>query len=249
MQRTPVSLAAGRSDGQLRVREPMGVHEDPDTSGQRLQVRGGRCGGSFGSRVNRERQLRMIVLHGAIMTGGCNTSRMSRYGITVPFDEVPLPDHPEWFRRLADLGYSDVWRGEANAADGFTPLALAAVAAPTLRLGTAVVPVYTRGPGLLAVQAAALAELAPGRFELGVGSSSDVIVEQWNAATFTDPYQRVRDTVRFLRSALAGEKVTADYETFSVAGFKLARPVGEPPPILVAALRAGMLRLAGREAD
>jgi probable F420-dependent oxidoreductase len=174
---------------------------------------------------------------------------VTRYGITVPFDDVPLAEHPAWFERLDALGYTDVWTGEANGADGFTPLAVAAMASERLRLGTAVVPVYTRGPGLLAMQAATLAELAPGRFALGVGSSSDVIVERWNATPFAQPYQRVRDTVRFLRQALTGEKVDAEYETFSVRGFRLGRRLEHPPPIYVAALRPGMLRLAGREAD
>ena len=174
---------------------------------------------------------------------------MERFGITVPFDDVPLGEHPAWYERLEDLGYTDVWTGEANGADGFTPLAVAAVSSARLRLGTAVVPVYTRGPGLLAMQAATMAELAPGRFALGVGSSSDVIVERWNAMPFTDPYARVRDTVRFLRLALTGDKVDAEYETFAVHGFRLARPPSEPPPVYVAALRPGMLRLAGREAD
>src|ERR671923_164086 len=66
---------------------------------------------------------------------------------------------------------------------------------------------------------------------------------------FDKPYQRVRDTIGFLRAALAGEKVTEEYETFSVRGFRLGIPVPEQPPILVAALREGMLRLAGREGD
>jgi len=174
---------------------------------------------------------------------------VDRYGITVPFDDVPLAEHGDWYRRLDELGYTDVWTGEANGADGFTPLALAAVASHSLRLGTAVVPVYTRGPGLLAMQAATMAELAPGRFALGVGSSSDVIVERWNATPFLEPYKRVRDTVRFLRAALTGEKVDAEYETFAVRGFRLGRRIEQPPPIYVAALRPGMLRLAGREAD
>jgi probable F420-dependent oxidoreductase len=174
---------------------------------------------------------------------------VDRYGITVPFDDVPLAEHPAWYERLAELGYTDVWTGEANGADGFTPLALAAVASDRLHLGTAVVPVYTRGPGLLAMQAATMAELAPGRFALGIGSSSDVIVERWNATAFVEPYKKVRDTVRFLRAALTGEKVDAEYETFAVRGFRLGRRPEQPPPIYVAALRPGMLRLAGREAD
>jgi len=180
---------------------------------------------------------------------GVTLVAVDRYGITVPFDDIPLSEHRGWYERLSDLGYSDVWTGEANGADGFTPLALAAVAAPSLRLGTAVVPVYTRGPGLLAMQAATMAELAPGRFALGVGSSSDVIVERWNATPFAEPYKRVRDTVRFLRAALTGDKVDAEYETFTVRGFRLGRRIEEAPPIYVAALRPGMLRLAGREAD
>jgi len=174
---------------------------------------------------------------------------VDRYGITVPFDEVPLAEHGAWYERLDELGYTDVWSGESNGADGFTPLALAALASGRLRLGTAVVPVYTRGPALLAMQAATMAELAPGRFALGVGSSSDVIVERWNATPFAEPYKRVRDTVRFLRQALTGEKVDAEYETFTVRGFRLGRRLEQPPPIYVAALRPGMLRLAGREAD
>jgi probable F420-dependent oxidoreductase len=174
---------------------------------------------------------------------------VDRYGITVPFDNVALSEHGGWYERLAGLGYTDVWTGEANGADGFTPLALAAVAAPRLQLGTAVVPVYTRGPGLLAMQAATMAELAPGRFALGVGSSSDVIVERWNAVAFEEPYKRVRDTVRFLRLALTGEKVDAEFETFTIRGFRLGRPPVQPPPVFVAALRPGMLRLAGRESD
>jgi probable F420-dependent oxidoreductase len=76
-----------------------------------------------------------------------------------------------------------------------------------------------------------------------------VIVERWNDITFDKPYQRTRDTIRFLRAALAGEKVDEEYETFKVRGFRLRRVPEVVPPILVGALRPGMLRLAGREGD
>ncbi len=171
------------------------------------------------------------------------------YGITIPFDGVPLADHRPWIEEVAELGYSDVWTAEADGTDGFTPLAMSATWAPGLRLGTAIIPTFTRGPALLAQSAAALAEAAPGRFVLGVGTSSDVIVERWNGLSFDQPYRRTRDMVRFLRSALAGEKVSAAYDTFEVRGFRLARPPQVVPPILVAGLRPGMLRLAGREGD
>jgi probable F420-dependent oxidoreductase len=174
---------------------------------------------------------------------------VKRFGITIPFDGVPLPEQRALFEQLPDLGYTDVWSAESNANDAFTPLALASVWAPSLRLGTSIVPAYTRGPATLAMCAATLAAAAPGRFVLGIGTSSNVIVEKWNAIPFEEPYKRVRDTVRFLRLALAGEKVTEKFETFAVDGFRLGLVSPEPVPIVVAALRSGMLRLAGREAD
>lgn len=176
-------------------------------------------------------------------------SATPRWGVTLPLTGVPLAAHRELVRELPDLGYTDLWSAETAGADAFTPLALAAEWQPRLRLGTAIVPVYTRGPGLLAMSAATMAELAPDRFVLGIGSSSPTIVEGWNGGEFTEPFRRVRDTLAFLRSALAGEKVTREYDTFSVSRFRLERPPATPPRIMLAALRPGMLRLAARDSD
>lgn len=171
------------------------------------------------------------------------------YGMTIPFDGVPLHAQRDWIVELADLGYTDVWSSEANGADGFTPLTLASVWAPSLRLGSAIVPSFTRGPATLAQCVASLADAAPGRVAFGIGTSSNVIVERWNDLAFDEPFKKTRDTVRFLRQALTGEKIKADYDTFSVKGFKLGLVPEEQPKILVAALRSGMLRMAGQEAD
>jgi probable F420-dependent oxidoreductase len=173
----------------------------------------------------------------------------ARWGITLPVARVPLGAHAELLREARDLGYSDAWTSETSGEDAFSPLALAAALEPRLRLGTAIAGIYSRGPGLLAMSAAALCEAAPGRFVLGIGASSQAIVEGWNAARFERPLARVRDTLRFLRRALAGERVDEVYETFAVRGFRLERPPAAAPPIYLAALREGMLRLAGREAD
>ncbi|MEO8697246.1 MAG: LLM class flavin-dependent oxidoreductase, partial [Acidimicrobiales bacterium] len=142
---------------------------------------------------------------------------------------------------LADLGYSDFWAGESDRGDGITPLAIAATAEPRLAVGTAIVPVYTRGRALLAQTVAALASAAPGRVTIGLGASSPAIVEGWNSIAFVDPLTRVRDTVRYLRRALAGERVDG--------GFKLGLVPVPTPALAIGALQPQMLRLAGREAD
>ncbi len=174
---------------------------------------------------------------------------MDRWGLTLPLTGVPLPAHRDLVRSLPDLGYTDVWSAETAGTDAFTPLALVAEWAPGMRLGTASAPIYTRGAGLLAMQAATIAELAPGRFALGIGTSTPTIVTNWNALPFEAPYARSRDTLRFLRAALRGDKVTETYETFAVSKFRLERPPTPPPQVVLAALRPGMLRLAAREAD
>src|SRR5918997_1919437 len=59
---------------------------------------------------------------------------------------TPLAAQRELVAELPDLGYTDVWSSEVDGADAFTPLVLASVWAPALRLGTAIAPVFTRGP-------------------------------------------------------------------------------------------------------
>ncbi|MCO1655428.1 LLM class F420-dependent oxidoreductase [Pseudonocardia humida] len=176
-------------------------------------------------------------------------ARPDRWGLTIPLAGLPLREQRDVVAALPDLGYTDVWTGEAGGSDGFTPLVLASQWAPSLRLGTAIIPAFTRGPATVAMSAATLAGLAPGRFALGIGTSSDVIVRNWNGIGFDEPYARVRDLLRFLRPALAGAKVDHEYPSFAIRGFRLPEAPEPAPPILLAALRPGMLRLAGREAD
>ena len=129
--------------------------------------------------------------------------------------------------------------------DGFTPLAVIGLATQ-MRIGTAIANVYTRGPATLASTAAGLADVAPGRFVLGIGAGSQPIVESWNGGTFSRPATRVRETAQFLRAALAGERVVFKGETFTVDGFRLTKVPARPVPIHIAALRDGMLRGRGR---
>jgi probable F420-dependent oxidoreductase len=174
---------------------------------------------------------------------------VGRWGITLPLTGVPVLQHRALVTELGEMGYTDVWSAETTGTDAFTPLALAAQWSDSIRLGTAITPVYTRGPALLAMTAATAAEVSGNRFVLGIGSSSPAIVNRWNAADFTEPFKRTRDTLRFLKSALAGEKVDEQYDTFTVRGFRLERAPEQKIPIMLAALRPNMLRLAAKEAD
>jgi probable F420-dependent oxidoreductase len=164
-----------------------------------------------------------------------------RWGLTVPLPATSLPDHEPLVRRAEAAGYTDLWSGETNGPDGFTPLALSAAWTQKVRLGTGVVGVFTRGEALLAQEAAALQAASGGRFVLGIGASSDVIVERWNGMRFEKPLTKISRTIDVLREVLAGGR--------GPGGFKLEQAPAEPPGIVVAALRGKMLALAAEKAD
>ncbi|HEU4735494.1 MAG TPA: LLM class flavin-dependent oxidoreductase [Solirubrobacterales bacterium] len=154
---------------------------------------------------------------------------------------LTLAAHEELVKRAEAAGYTDIWSGETNGPDGFTPLALSAAWTERARLGTGIVGVFQRGPALLAQEAAALASASDGRFVLGIGSSSDRIVEGWNGIPFERPLAKVRETLDFLDAALAGER--------TASGFKLESAPAQPIPVVLAALRGKMLALAVERAS
>jgi probable F420-dependent oxidoreductase len=168
-------------------------------------------------------------------------SPATRWALTVPFTGVPLRDHRPLLEGAEAVGFTDLWSGETSGPDGFTPLALAAAWTDHMRLGTGVVNAFTRGPAVIAQHAAALQDASRGRFCLGIGSSSNVIVERWNGIPFDKPLTKVRETVEALRAVLGGER--------GPGGFKLETPPEPPPPIYIAALRGRMLRLGGALGD
>jgi probable F420-dependent oxidoreductase len=159
-----------------------------------------------------------------------------RWGLTLPLPGLTLAAHEDLVKRAEAAGYTDFWSGETNGPDGFTPLALSAAWTERARLGTGIVGVFQRGPALLTQEAAALASASDGRFVLGIGSSSDRIVEGWNGIPFERPLSKVRETLDFLDAALAGERTES--------GFKLESAPAQPVPIVLAALRGKMLELA-----
>jgi probable F420-dependent oxidoreductase len=174
---------------------------------------------------------------------------VGRLGLTVPIGDEPLGGLIDVMSDVVAAGYTDVWTSELTAVDAFAPLMVAAQSQPSLRVGTSIAGVFIRSPGLIAMQALAIAELSERPVYVGLGASSEAMVASWHGTPFTRPYSRVRDTLRFLRRAFEGERVTFESESFTIDGFRLGRIPPHRPRIVIAALRERMLRLAGAEAD
>ena len=142
-----------------------------------------------------------------------------RLGMTVPLPG-PLHSHKEWLHELATLATPISGAQKATAQTGLphwrSPPHGNLDCGSVRRLFRRI-----RGATCMAQSVASMADAAPGRFCIGIGSSSNVIVERWNGVPFEQPYRKVRDMVRFLKEALEGEKVGREFDTFSVNGFRL----------------------------
>ena len=157
--------------------------------------------------------------------------------MTIPFEGVPLHELGAARAPRRGAGYDGLWSAESTHFDGFTPLVVAAEHTERVRLVTGIVNVFTRGPALLAQTAAALPDASNGRFVLGLGASSNVIVERWNGIPFERPLSRWRRRslpARGARRRARRRRVQA------------RRSAGAAVPIVLAALREPMLRLAAR---
>ncbi len=163
-----------------------------------------------------------------------------RLGLTLPPEDIPVLETGRLVRHAESLGYDEAWSYERDYFDAFTPLASAAGTTERIRLGTAIAPALTRPPALIAMSAASLSHLAPGRFVLGIGSSTKAVVSGWMGLQWSRPLTRTRDVLLSLRRLLDGERVGA---------FRLYRPPDHRVPIYLAALGPRMLELAGELAD
>ena len=172
-----------------------------------------------------------------------------RLGVTPPVEVAGFPAAVDICVGAEGLGYTDVWTAEVGAVDAFSPLAAVAVRTSKVRLGTGLIPVYTRPPALVAMSAAGVQNLSGGRFVLGIGASSPASVEGWMGTPLDRPVRRIEEYVALLRDMLGGKKVDHDGDTVSAHGFRLQIGVDHPVPIHVGALGPKMCRLAGRVAD
>ena len=174
-------------------------------------------------------------------------SHRKRIAITLPIGPH-IEDSIAVVQWAEDNGIDDVWFSDAMAPDSLTMVAVVAPHTRRLRVGVAVTPVYTRTPAVFAATANVLAQMLPGRFVLGLGSSSQAIMERFNGIKLEKPLTRVRETATIVRSMLAGEKSNFALETLASQGYR-QETLPEPPPIYLAALRPKMIEMAAEVGD
>ncbi len=150
---------------------------------------------------------------------------------------------------LADrLGFDSVYTTHIAGRDSLTLLMAYAASSERVRLGTGVVPIFSRTPATMAQTAATIDEYSGGRMVLGLGVSHRVTVENWHGAKIEKPVTQMREYLAGVRAILRGEE-PADSERFPTKFRFMGYEARPELPVYVAALSPNMIRLAAKLAD
>jgi F420-dependent oxidoreductase-like protein len=147
-------------------------------------------------------------------------------------------------------GYKTFFTGESWGRDALTLLTLIACHTETLKLGTGILPVFSRTPGLIAQSIASLDIISGGRAILGLGTSGRIVVENWHGLKYSKPVETTKSYIEIIRLALSGQKVNFDSGGIHLKGFTLnVSPVQPAIPIFIASLGPRNIQLTGEIAD
>jgi probable F420-dependent oxidoreductase len=174
---------------------------------------------------------------------------MTTLGVRLRDSQLSVTDMRDLLTLAEHKGYDSVWLPESMGRDACTELTALALASQRIRLGTGIVPVFTRLPTIAAAAMATAATVAPGRVILGVGIGHQGSLEDGHGVSFSRPLQHVREFVSIARRLLAEGQITYTGEIYTIKHYELDTPPPQPVPVYVAALRPQMLRLAGAVAD
>ena len=166
-----------------------------------------------------------------------------------PIPSINFEDSIGLAQLAESLGYDMIWVPEGGGSDSITRLAAFASATSTVRLGTGILPVFARTPGLTAMTALGMDIVSGSRFTLGLGVGHRGSAEGTHGVAFRRPMTRIRETVEVVRKLLQGERVNYEGKMFNVKDGSLGFGSECDVPIYIAALGPQMLELAGELAD
>ena len=152
-------------------------------------------------------------------------------------------------RAAESLGFESVWTTQMpDARDAALVLAAYAAATERVKLGTGVLPIYTRHPTAMVQMAATLDELSNGRFILGIGISHKVTVESMWGLRLENPVDAMREYLTIVREGLTEGRSNFDGRHFT-AHTVYTGPRRADIPLMISALNPRMLDLAGELTD
>jgi F420-dependent oxidoreductase-like protein len=154
--------------------------------------------------------------------------------------------------KLADeAGVDTLVVAETWGHDAFTILTLLARETRRIKLGTAIVNIFSRTPGALAQHFATLDQLSGGRAVIGLGTSGPNVIEHFHGLKFEKPFTRMREYVEIINRLLKGEKLNYEGDIFKLGrGFTLRfDPLRDHIPIWIASITPKSVKQTAAIAD
>lgn len=151
---------------------------------------------------------------------------------------------------LSKYNPDSIWIPETWGMEGLSMLTAVSHIVKNSKIGSSIINIYSRTPSLIAMGAATLDTLSNGRLILGLGTSSESIVQEWHGLEFSQPVQRMREYVEIIRLIISGNKVNYDGKLFHIKNFTLLiKPTRKKIPIYLAAINQKMVELTWDVAD
>ncbi|MFB6671313.1 LLM class F420-dependent oxidoreductase [Streptomyces sp. NPDC056390] len=161
---------------------------------------------------------------------------------------------------LESAGLDAVWVAEAYGFDSPTIMGYLAARTERMKIGAAILNVYSRTPALIAQTAAGLDAVSGGRAVIGLGASGPQVVEGWHGKAYDKPLGRTRETIELTRRILRREVIDhhgiTDMPLPPEKGGRLgkplkmlSKPVRPEVPLYVASLGPANVRMTAEIAD
>lgn len=166
------------------------------------------------------------------------------------YDDYALGKIAHYAQLAESKGFHSVWLAESWGLDAIALLSHIGAHTQRVKLGTAIINVFSRTPALLSMASVTINDLYGGRFILGLGTSTKALVEGWHGMTFKQPVSRLRDAVNIVRETMAGGEVNYEGKVLSMKGYRIrVKPRNAPPPIYLAALGEESMRVVAEVGD
>lgn len=151
---------------------------------------------------------------------------------------------------LSKYRVNTVWVPETWGMECFSMMSAVSQRASSSQIGSSIINIYSRSPALVAMGAVTVDSLSGGKAILGLGASSQPIVESLHGLEYDAPLARMREYVDIIRLACSGQRIEYTGNIYSLSGFKiLIKPPRKRIPIYLAGVGPRMLDLASEIAD
>jgi len=153
-------------------------------------------------------------------------------------------------RKLNEFKPDTVWIPETWGMENFSMLSMASRENSFSKIGSSIINIYSRSPSLIAMGAATVDTISNKRLVLGLGTSSQPLVEDFHGDKFESPLKRMKEYVEIIRLILSGKTINYSGEIFSLKNFSLLiKPPRDSIPIYLAAVNQKMVELTWKIAD